>query len=116
MGLSKKEILDFFATEFHLFKRAEYRKVYEEVLDEMDDRKLRKVTASMGKGIQINEHYVMIQDYINQSQHVKPQKLNPEPKKKHIAPRSYQQLLSMKHDREMSYMKTMEQLLRESTL
>ena len=119
-GLSKKDILDFFAKEFNLFKRAEYRKVYDEVMDEMSEKtESRKVTASMGLGLQINEHYVAIQDYINDAKHTNKKKEDPTVQpaaKKHIAPRSYEQLLRTKHDKEMSSMKTMEQLLRESQI
>lgn len=119
MGLSKKDVLDFFAKEFNLFKRAEYRKIYEEVIDEMSEiKEVKRVMASMGKGLQINEHYVAIQDYINNAKHTTPndKPIVEQPPKRHISPRSYEQLLRMKHDKEMSSMKTTEQLLRESEL
>ena len=119
MGLPKKDILDFFCKEFNLFKRAEYRKVYEEVMGEMSKHtEGRKVLASMGPGLQINEHYVRIQDYINDAKHTNKKKEDPiiQPMKKHIAPRSYEQLLRTKHDKEMSSMKMTEQLLRESQI
>lgn len=116
MGYSKKEILDFFAKDFDLFRRAQFRQIYDEVSGKS---KKRFSVASMGLGLQINENYIQIQDTINQAEHSNDKKKKNDeapPSRKHISPRSYEQLLQMKHDREMSAMKTTEQLLHESRI
>lgn len=121
MGYGKSDVLDFFAGGFDLLKRAEYRKIYDQLC-----RPMSKTAQSIGLGLGINDWWrYELQDAINQADHSenKPKKK----KKKQIekkdlknvtpsGPRSYEGMLRMKHDKEMNSQKGVEQLLRESQL
>lgn len=117
LGLGKKDLLDFFAPDRDLARRAEYRQIAEELIDSLSKSKV--VVAGLGG---INDWFYATQEKINESRHVNDQgrrtvePFNLQKKKKAPSPRSYEQLLMTQHDKDLSAEKTTEQLLRESLI
>ena len=137
-GMSNKEILDFFSRRDNAVRRAAYMDVLKDAYGKYSaERKQRRSgteklaakTATVDIGINDWYHFGL-QESLNQAQHtnnkqeepasVQPgqrpynfrsKKKQPQPPQ---GPRSVEGLLGNKHDQELGYMKTTEQLLRES--
>lgn len=130
IGMDRKSVLDFFSPRENVTQRAHHLKILDEVFHEYKQEKAkRRVTASVKTAsldLGINDWYFYtLQDDLNQAQHtndkapVDPTKpLNSTEKKKQITTTKHttEGLLNKKHDHELSYMKTTEQLLRESRI
>jgi hypothetical protein len=129
-GLDRKSVLDFFSRRENIEQRSYYVDLLDQVFDEYKQGKAeRRVqasvkTASLDLGIN-DWYFYTLQEGLNQTQHtndatpVDPTKaLNPEKKRKQITTtkNTTEGLLNKKHDHELSYMKTTEQLLRESRI
>jgi hypothetical protein len=133
MGMSPAEVLDFFAPRKSLLHRAEYGKIIDQAIKIYADNKAerRKKPADIQKPTEktarlspgINDWwYLGLQEQMNEAQHSnnplaptsKPYNLRKTKPVPSSAPKTTEGLLSLKHDKEMSYMKSAEQLLQES--
>lgn len=136
MGLDNKAVLDFFAPRTDLRQRAIYAKTLDEENEKFSEQKtkrhminsipkdLRKL-ASIDLGIN-DWYWITLQEGINDAQHVNNQQspspggqFNLKEKKNPMilqGPKTTEGLLNKKHDAELGYMKSTEQLLRESQI
>lgn len=130
VGLDRKSVLDFFSPREKVGQRAHHMKLLDEVFDAYKQEKAERraqssvKTASLDLGIN-DWYFYTLQEGLNQTQHtnnkspVDPTKpLNHEKQRKQISQtqNSTEGLLNKKHDHELNYMKTTEQLLRESRI
>lgn len=139
-GFGKKAVLDFFARREDLDRRSFYMKLLGEVFDEHKQAKaerraeMLKATKTASLELGINDWYFYgLQEDLNQAQHMNNTQGEPASEIPGLPPggRSYNHkktreqqrpssttegLLNKKHDRELNYMKSTEQLLRESQI
>lgn len=127
MGMTQKSIIDFFAPRRRPVARAEFRKLLSEAWRETAANKAERrpaTTKLASLDLGVNDWYhIGLQEALNQSQHsndkpptVEPFNLKRKKDQFSTGPLSMNGLLSKQHDRELSYMKSTEQLLRESQI
>lgn len=125
MGMPRRHVLDFFAPRYALLKRAEYSKLLKQAWKEAVTQNMEK-TAAIGPSYDVNSWWhIGLQEELNRSSHTgeQDQKKAVEPfnlrsTKKRPAPKKkpYEALLDPQRDDELGYLKTTEQLLRESRI
>lgn len=136
MGLGSKSILDFFSPRKNLIQRSIFMNYLKEVSGKYNEDLVARTplgiekTASLDIGIN-DWQFIDLQESLNQSQHTNDQQSQPvgrpdsdvKPFNLRVkrpdfvqGPRTMEGLLHKKHDREFNYMKSMEQLLRESQI
>lgn len=113
MGLDKRSTLDLMAGP-NMVRRAELREIMESCKIATASR-----TADLGPELQINDWwYIGLQETLNQASHKdetpKPQSYNL--RRMRASTTTTEDMLRRKHDKEMSFYKSMEQLLRESQI
>jgi len=131
-GMERKAVLDFFSPRENIEHRAYHMKMLDKMFDIYKQNKAKRrvqsaginKTASLDLGIN-DWYFYTLQEGLNETQHtndkvpVDPTKpintLKREPQVSQ-SQNSTEGLLNKKHDRELNYMKTTEQLLRESRI
>lgn len=133
MGMGPKAILDFFAPRSNLIRREFFSTMVKQALEQYQQmkgqrREMQKIAKTASLDIGINDWYhIGLQESLNEAQHTENQTDAPTAKPFNLrdmkkqpqysqGPKSTEGLLAKQHDRELSYMKTMEQLLKESRI
>lgn len=134
MGMDKKAVLDFFCPRKNALQRAFYIRMVQKAVnafrrDKAERRNAEPAVRTAALNLGINDWYfVTLQEDINKVQHVndkqgdpvgkdiKPFNLKQRREQFSTGPNTTEGLLNKKHDKELGYMKSTEQLLRESQI
>lgn len=134
-GMPSKAIIDFFSPRKNLIHRAVYTNHLDMALKKIEEDQVKRSPlppmskkASIDSGIN-DWYWVGLQEQMNTTKHVNDQQAEPaggateeikpfnlRRKQLLTGPRSTEGLLHHQHDEQLNYMKTMEQLLRESRI